>query len=196
MKTYRLSRVIILFSLALTFSFPSLCLAGDLNPSAAPAPTMRTLNQVTPTWDQILPADDSTTPDGCNSSRFKCVFGGIAVLDKETGLVWQRYTYNAMAVPFIDAVRVCLAQHFGDRGGWRLPAQEELMSLSTGSQTLPTGHPFLNVQSGCYWSSTSSAGNPTTYAEGWNPTGGTCGTQKTISQYWLCVRGGHGYDGQ
>ena len=38
----------------------------------------------------------------------------------------------------------------GNRKGWRLPTVEELASLVY----LPSGHPFINVQSGAYWSST------------------------------------------
>jgi hypothetical protein len=44
---------------------------------------------------------------------------------------------------------------------WRLPNRKELHSLTDFSQynpALPSGHPFLNVQSNYYWSSTTSAG--------------------------------------
>jgi Protein of unknown function (DUF1566) len=48
-------------------------------------------------------------------------------------------------------------------GDWRLPNVKELQSLidfGHVNPALPTGHPFLNVQSAFYWSSTSDAGGP------------------------------------
>lgn len=43
---------IALLALAL-FTMPAP--AGDLNPPGAPAPTMKTLDQIPPTWDQVIP---------------------------------------------------------------------------------------------------------------------------------------------
>lgn len=54
--------------------FMEIVLAGTLDPPGPPAPTMRSLEQVTPSWDRVLPANNGGV-DGCNSSRFTCVMG-------------------------------------------------------------------------------------------------------------------------
>jgi hypothetical protein len=53
----------------------------------------------------------------------------------------------------------------GNRRGWRIPSIEELLSLIDNTQqypALPNGHPFINVESGAYyWSSTTAQGDAT-----------------------------------
>ena len=173
------------------FSTPAL--AGDLNPSAPPGPTMKTLDQIPPTWDQILPA----------SERFKLVMGGAAVLDKETGLVWEKspgtgtYTWDWSGN---NAGYYCNDKNVGGRKGWRLPALQELASLVDtsvpGTPKLPSGHPFTNVQSSGYWSATTGA-NYTIYAWYVDLGNGYVGySDKATNGYVWCVRGGQGHDPQ
>jgi hypothetical protein len=91
--------------------------------------------------------------------RFICLtdWNNEAVLDKETGLVWQR----TPEVPFAgadlqSAVIACYQATTGGRKGWRLPTPEELMSLVDPTQSnpaLPAGHPFQQVLTfAFYWS--------------------------------------------
>jgi hypothetical protein len=99
--------------------------------------------------------------------RFKVltVFNSEAVLDRETGLVWER-TPSVEAMAWPNARLFCAQKSVGGRGGWRLPAFSELASLIDtsvlASETirLPRGHPFLDVQLTAYWSATSVAAEP------------------------------------
>ena len=71
--------------LAVVASFAGIVSSGPLDPDAAPAPTYRTLGDIPPSWHQVLSAAGA-----CGSERFTCVLGDLAVLDNETGLVWDR----------------------------------------------------------------------------------------------------------
>jgi hypothetical protein len=100
-----------------------------------------------------------------NTGRFKVLqdFNNEAVLDKETGLVWEKQpSNNALAWP--NARLFCAQKGVGGRGGWRLPSFYELASLidpavQVGPQ-LPSGHPFLQVQAAPYWTDTQFAEEP------------------------------------
>ena len=85
-------------------------------------------------------------------------FNSEAVLDKETGLIWERSPQTTSA-RWIAARRTCIEKNVGGQKGWRLPLLEELTSLVDPSvappgPTLPPGHPFLTVQPTVYWSAT------------------------------------------
>ncbi|MBI5096680.1 MAG: DUF1566 domain-containing protein [Nitrospirae bacterium] len=83
------------------------------------------------------------------------------VTDNLTGLMWTKNanlpgTYRTWqeAIDYANGLSLC---GYTD---WRLPNRNELHSLTDFSRSnpaLPSGHPFLNVQSYNYWSSTSYA---------------------------------------
>lgn len=175
--------------------------AGDLEPSAPPGPTMKSLNEIAPAWSQML---DSTNgePDGCNSDRFKCVLNDEAVLDMETGLVWQRSPDNTAVLPWAEQFSTCRRAVTGDRKGWRMPAIEEYFSLvvvAPISDSLPEEHPFMGISELTeYFSATTDVVDPANAlwfgCSGVNGTGGCGGGSeaKTNSYRTWCVRGGSG----
>ena len=117
----------------------------------------------------------STDPPGVSQNTDKAllaaqrfvilpVFNSEAVLDKETGLVWEKSPQTTTA-RWSAARRICTEKNVGGQKGWRLPSLPELRSLVDPSvappgPTLPSGHPFLTVQSAVYWSETRVGDNP------------------------------------
>lgn len=131
-----------------------------------------------------------------NTSRFTVLtdFGGAAVRDNETGLVWEQ-SPETKTQNWTGARFHCASRTIGGRKGWRLPSVHELASLVDPSvipgPTLPVGHPFTNIQPAHYWSASSFAGKPL-YA--WN-VGFIMGMvhyiKTTDSHNVWCVRGGN-----
>jgi hypothetical protein len=170
--------------------FLPLSFAGDLNPPGPPASTMKTLDQIPPTWDQSLPADNGEA-DGCNSTRFKCVMLGWAVLDRETGLVWERSPQFNWVNSWTNTVNSCYGK-INPHGGWRLPTVEELTSLRVSGGGLPEGHPFQNIHVAtdtAYWTITAGDTDssqafavPFYNNVPWK-------SDKTLQNYAWCVRG-------
>ena len=124
------------------------CGSADSPAGAQGIPT--DLPGVTQNLDKALPT----------AQRFVILpaFNSEAVLDKETGLIWERSPQTTSA-RWIAARRACIEKNVGGQKGWRLPLLDELTSLVDPSvappgPTLPPGHPFLTVQSTVYWSAT------------------------------------------
>lgn len=98
----------------------------------------------TASWDQTLPA----------STRVLVLtnMNSEAVLDRETGIVWERTTDKIGH--FGTAHNDCNSMAKGGRKGWRVPSLQEFASLidptvPARGPTLPAGHPF-QVQAGVY----------------------------------------------
>jgi hypothetical protein len=123
---------------------------------------------------------------------------GEVVWDKETGLVWERSPSTQKQAWDVSIV-TSFAKVVAGRMGWRLPAMEELLSLSDPSQSglrLPPANPFQNIQSDYfYWSSTLGMSSPPTFAWGYDfGNGNSSNVLKTASAYVWLVRGGYGHD--
>jgi hypothetical protein len=141
-------------------------------------------------WDQALPA----------AQRFVILtaFNSDAVLDKETGLVWER-SPQTTAVASSNLRLTCANKAVGGRKGWRLPSLPELASLvdpsvASPGPTLSSGHPFLNVQSTNYWSASAHAENPALMWGVGFGNGAVLGLSKAFDQRAWCVRGGMNAD--
>jgi hypothetical protein len=98
--------------------------------------------------------------------RFRILpaFNNAAVLDKETGLVWE-LSPQAATVTWNEARITCVGRVTGGQKGWRLPAPSEMRSLvgpavDAPGPNLPPGHPFLNVQPTSYWTVVPEANQP------------------------------------
>jgi hypothetical protein len=90
------------------------------------------------------------------------------VTDNLTGLIWLKDAYcfgtknwrPAMTSANTLASGACGLSDGSTAGMWRLPNRTELMSLvdrSNSRPALPAGHPFTDVQSTPYWSSSTTA---------------------------------------
>jgi hypothetical protein len=128
-------------------------LAAGCGSADAPAGAQGVLSDlpgVTQNRDKALPA----------TQRFVILpaFTNDAVLDKKTGLIWERAPQTMSAIWSV-ARRTCIEKSVGGQKGWRLPSLEELASLVDPSVAppglaLPPGHPFLAVRLAVYWSAT------------------------------------------
>jgi len=165
---------------------------------ASPAAAQTTANgpyYATPSWDQTLPS----------STRFIVLsnMASAAVLDRETGLVWQQSPGTNGSANWAAAVDGCLSVATGGRMGWRLPSAEELLTVwDPGTGTLFAGAPFtlpsdpFGQAAANFWTATAFAENtPAAAVEILFVAGNTTPVieqPKTLGLNFWCVRGNKG----
>lgn len=129
------------------------------------------------------------------AGRFKVLkaFNDAAVLDKETGLVWEKTA--SLGGNWRSTLRFCALRNTGGRMGWRVPALEEILTLVDPSETtpaLPAGAPFENLLNTFFWTANEEEGDPTLAVTVSLDVFMLSGAAKTASRKVLCVRGGRG----
>ena len=138
-------------------------------------------------------------------------FNNEAVLDRETGLIWERTLSSEFPDPQTNWVVNCsVDRHTGGKYGWRLPTVAELSSLlkppgaGEGGNAHPPNPAFFNYDpdaSRKYWSATSAGYDPDHamflqifLVDGDDGTSRPgviiSGESKTMANYAWCVRGG------
>ena len=132
-----------------------------------------------------------------SASRFTVLaeFGGAAVRDNNTGLVWEQMPTTMLS--WTDARFQCLNKAVpavGGTRGWRLPSVTELASLIDQPQGMGTPiiipSVFTGVQLGNYWSATSIADGGSINKFSVSFQDGSVGTtSKTSTNNVWCVRG-------
>ncbi len=126
---------------------PALALAAALAVAAS-------VHAGPPSWSKKI--------DGAGRFKILKAFDDAAVLDKETGLVWEKTATTAGT--WRNALRFCALRNTGGRMGWRMPALEELLTLVDPNETtpaMPDGAPFENVLSTAFWTANEEQADPT-----------------------------------
>jgi len=130
----------------------ALSMLGTLAVASAPAGAQISQNgpyYALPSWAQQLPS----------ATRFIVLtdWGSAAVLDRETGLVWERAPQTSTFV-WVNAIFACREELVGNRRSWRLASYEELTSLLDPTQSnpaLPAGNPFQGIgATDLFWTAT------------------------------------------
>lgn len=166
--------------------------AGSLDPPGPPAQSV----DLPVSWSRAL---SSAGADPCNTPRFRCVLGGEAVLDNETGIVWQRTPLTTPAADFTDGAIRCATAKIGGRHGWRLPRFQELTTLFDDTRvnpnpSVPANHPFsLTTQTGYFWSFTGFGASSFAVVRFFGPAPGVPGDfsslpDTTAGSFTWCVR--------
>lgn len=128
-----------------------------------------------------------------STARFTALtdFGGAAVRDNNTGLVWEQSPVASTPGPtWNDARLQCIEKNVGGTRGWRLPSVVELASLIDPSLPAPfVPAVFTGVRLAPYWSATANAvGTSTALSVSFDD--GLVGmSSKSSNNAFWCVRG-------
>jgi Protein of unknown function (DUF1566) len=168
-----------------TLAIGTLALTSTLTQAQTTAPGPY---YATPSWDQTLPT----------STRFIVLsnMNNEAVLDRETGFVWER-TPSANIRNFRQAdLDLCNPKVVGGRMGWRVPSVWELLTLvdpTRSGPALPAGHPFNLSGNLLFWTNSPVSvglGSTTAYAVFFDlGNGGTALVAPDSFHRAWCVRG-------
>ena len=126
-------------------------------------------------------------------------FDNQAVLDRETGLVWDREPRDQLRT-FSGTFNSCYAREIGGRLGWRPPTMPEITSLLDRTQAfppLPLGHPFdISGLTRDVWTASTVAGTDPSqaYTQDMRNDGFLGSTTKDQELNYWCVRGGTGVE--
>jgi hypothetical protein len=127
--------------------------------------------------------------------------GNGTVTDNLTSLIWMKNANAFAQCIWTAALTIANGLKSGDAdltdgskaGDWRLPNVRELQSLvdySKWNPALPEGHPFTEVRSLAYWTSTTYVFNNSSVWWVYFATGDVTTMSKTGAAYVWCVRGG------
>jgi len=166
------------------------------------AGTLSTATAVVPKTGQktsYVANDDGAYQKGMPlpNPRFTAGTSGDAVdcvTDNLTGLVWARNAYTTTKIVWSTAITYCEGLSYGGQTDWRLPNVKELQSLidfDRYNPALPAGNPFIGVQLGGYWTSSSGAGSPGNAWKVQIPNGNVSYESKSLTGYVWPVRGGY-----
>lgn len=123
--------------------------------------------------------------------RFTVTMNGEAVKDNKTGLIWEQAPDRDFDVWGASVAR-CATKTVGDQKTWRAPTKDELATLidpERNDPSLPEGHPFANIRSDIFWSSTPHASDDILAYYVSFFTGKVISDQKSQTRRMWCVLG-------
>jgi hypothetical protein len=185
-------KLFVALNLVLVVGLVSISLPRPAGAQVTATPLQLILNllssgEISHSWSSALPA----------AERFVelAEFNNAAVLDRNTGLVWQKSVTAPPTLTFEQAQYYCLNTAIGGQKGWRIPIVTELTSLvdpANSNPALPTGSPFGTDPSlsNFFWTG-SIAQNMNRIAWVVNFGSGVVGGESQLKEYpTRCVRGG------